>query len=1075
MKSNKVLLGLFVGVLALIGGSVTAQSTFREIGPANVAGHVSSLVVDQRDTNHTTVFAGAISGGLFMRSDNEALLTQLYTNANLDEALAENHNIWHRVPCNDVLPITSMVQGPDNTIYIGTGDNTYQIGSAFGRMSVLGKGIFRYKPAAGTFTVVPNTVPTEVGDRFAAVKHVECIQRDGKLYFYAVTGTGIYRWVISNESDWSNAPTTVFTGEVGDFLMVKARRVAYFSVGSQLYKIGDVTAATLSAPVNISSSNSAFAAPNTGLKLATAPTDPSYLYAMVINENGIMEALYLTTNEQQWVTLTTPTVTPLTTGAGNTCGTMVVDPGNPNRIYIGGTTIWAGEGYVTGSYYQWTKSSYYETELNYGDYMATVFTSPMFVHSGIHQIVPAWQDGHMVYYIATDGGVFSTESFNYYENINVGLNSLQLNGIAVSPDGTVTGGAVSNAVVMIDGRMQHDMVATSPVWYDTEGDGFNHDANVIFSDNGGKVAASMFQQVKPIRRRLIMVSNDEGNYGRAYTDYLDYYNTQTWTQGEEFITRSNYEGGSNILGDVYLWETTNNTVFKDSLHYNIDTLAYVLRKNNETQVYDTVWFSIAGITNGAVFVRDASGRIIDTNDVGTGHGASFRILPGDKMMITSRANSDYPFEHTFTKAQNAGDKLIVKNPIQARALIVSRNINSTSMGTIVTWTVQLSLRATDFTKVWNNAIATSSTGDQGALCLWYPIYKCFMNNDKEKDLRPRALAMSADGTKVFVAIQNIATKESMILRIKGFENVNYYLRNDSPANINSDHVRLRGELSGPSGNTDSKLSYDTVKFNGSPWIPRAISSILTDTNGSGAERLIVTFEDYNSSVKNLAIVENCKTNNWTMTEQNVTGHANVPAYCAMVEKTTGDIYVGTADGVFFRHGSTWAPYADLQGVPVTSMFQQQANLPMRHALSHNGINPVKYAFAKTKWPNAMYFGTYGRGIFLDMQYVTDTTNEVVEENDYLGIPTVQTTMGSVMVYPNPVCGEAHLAITSDIAANGTVRIYDLNGRCVAVRQLGTVAEGESTYTISTEGLTKGMYLVNVIIGGYTSATKMMVR
>ena len=84
-------------------------------------------------------------------------------------------------------------------------------------------------------------------------------------------------------------------------------------------------------------------------------------------------------------------------------------------------------------------------------------------------------------------------------------------------------------------------------------------------------------------------------------------------------------------------------------------------------------------------------------------------------------------------------------------------------------------------------------------------------------------------------------------------------------------------------------------------------------------------------------------------------------------------------------------------------------------------------------------------------------------------------MGSVSVYPNPVCGEAHLAVVSDIAANGTVRIYDLNGRCVVERQLGRVAEGENTYSISTEGLTKGMYLVNVIIGGYTSATKMMVR
>ena len=41
--------------------------------------------------------------------------------------------------------------------------------------------------------------------------------------------------------------------------------------------------------------------------------------------------------------------------------------------------------------------------------------------------------------------------------------------------------------------------------------------------------------------------------------------------------------------------------------------------------------------------------------------------------------------------------------------------------------------------------------------------------------------------------------------------------------------------------------------------------------------------------------------------------------------------------------------------------------------------------------------------------------------------------------------------------------------------LGYVAEGEHCYTLDCSGMNKGMYLVNLIIGGYTSAVKMVVR
>ena len=1107
MKINRVLIGLFAGVFALTGGALSAQ-TFHEIGPANIGGHVSSIIVDNSDTNQTTVYAGAIAGGLFVKSEDSVVLEQLYLNsgrsAEMAQTLAKNKNIWHEVPYfnnnrQEYLPITSMTQGADNTIYIGTGDNTYQVGSAWGRMSMLGKGIFRYKASDGSFTMIPNTNPgLNTSHNFAAVKHLECMNYGGKFYLFAVTGTGLYRWEIANEGEWATKnPTLLYNGPIDDFLLVTGRRMAYFTVGYQLYKIGDATAANPSC-TEISASNSAFNTPNKGIKIAASMNeahDTCYLYAMVIDSNGRMENIYVTNNEQTWVTLATATVTPLVKDAGFTSGTITVDPTNPKHIFIAGSTIWSGTGYIEGSYYQWTKSSYSENELNGGDYMSMVYYNAMFVHSGIHQIVPAYQmiDGNRVqaYYIATDGGVFYTSGstysspFSYYENINMGMNNVQINHLAVSPDGTVTSGAVSNAVLLMEGRAAHDSINVQPTWYDETADrnlNLNHEANIIFSGTGGHVAASMFQQVKPTSRRLILVSNEEGNYGRAYADYFDYTNTQTWTAGPEFITNKIYYGGNTaygntVMGNINLWETYNNTIYKDTLVCKLDTLGYILRKNS-SNIYDTVWIGLDSMTTGGVYVRHgnaAAGTHDSIRPVGNGYRGSFQILPGDKAMFTSRAHSDYPFEYTFTKSQLAKEPVYAVNPIQARALIIARDSTDPRR-----WKVYLTLRATDFTKVWDPGMDYSPTNPNPSLIMiWYPLYESISGTDPASaNYRPRDVAMSTDGTKVFIAVQNIETKESMILRFRGFENVNYSVR-DNAGRIDkmNDYTRLRQQLTGPyvdGTNSASMLSIDTLRVNNYKWIPRTVSSLRIDTN-DGPERLIVTFEDYNSSFSNLGIINNCKTDAWSMTEVNHQ-YKHYPAYCSMVDRKNKDVYIGTSEGVFYGKNGNMAPYEDLQGIAVTSMQQQQAQMPIRRTLGHNGINPINYLFAKTKWTNAMYFGTYGRGIFMDMKNVTDTVNEIVDSAD-LSIPTVRSSyeMSNVSIYPNPVSREANIALTTGVAGKATLRIYDLNGRCVVDRYLGTVEEGEQVFMVNTDGMSKGMYLVNVIIGGHTASAKMMVR
>ena len=102
MKSRKVLLGLIAGFCVCFAGAATAQNAnyqsnkLVEIGPDNIGGRVTSLVVDRNDTS-MMFYAGAASGGLYSVNRN-----------------SENE-VWNYIPCyldgkEFTLPISSMLK-----------------------------------------------------------------------------------------------------------------------------------------------------------------------------------------------------------------------------------------------------------------------------------------------------------------------------------------------------------------------------------------------------------------------------------------------------------------------------------------------------------------------------------------------------------------------------------------------------------------------------------------------------------------------------------------------------------------------------------------------------------------------------------------------------------------------------------------------------------------------------------------------------------------------------------------------------------------------------------------------------
>ncbi len=1018
MKSRKVLLGLLVGITVCFAGAATAQKAnylsdkLVEIGPDNIGGRVTSILVDGRVEGtiaDSRLYAGAASGGLYTRTDSQ-------------------DDLWEYIPCyvdgkELTLPISKMVKLNDSIFVIATGESYYTKGNKMYKMAAMGRGIFLFNKNTREFTQIRSTNPgTNLEHNFASVNDMAFMVSQGTTYFFVATPKGLFRWNVSQLSDFNNTPVTVFEGDVSEVVVSNQSNRAFFANGGNLYKISDVVNA--SDPVDISGNCNAFGSNAAGLLLAIAPSDESYMYVLAYDKNGIMTGVYQSKNTNNWILLSSSTVTPFSSVAtAKTCGSLTVSPNDPQKIIIGGANIWVGKGYVEDAPFQWTVSSSNEKQLNGGNYMAQVYSDMSFVHSGIHQIVPQtfWMEEEQYmyesYHIATDGGVFSTTAdFGSFMNISNGMNSVQINGVAVLPDGSLISGANSNGCPFIEARMEHHNAVNDSSWYDPNSSLANHRANILWHDNGGTVAASRFTQYAPLSRRTLFVSAANASIGRAYADYADFTNTQTWTSDVDLMT--DLISGGPAIGQIYLWETDHNTVTNDSVSFVIDTLSYVLRNGNKVYI----------------------------------DSAKFQIKSGDTMIVLDKGHADFPFKHVFDHNFVVKNEINQKVPAPYLSRMVAVTIENDKPDNS---NVSYCWMPTDFRKVFDE---TSETR------FWSHIYG--INGVSYPHDHVRYSVLSQNGDCAFVVVENDETGVSFIARVHGLNGVDY------SQSVHSIWNDLHYSVKSRKTTTDTlKVSADNVWFN------RRISSIAVDPR-EGKDAIIVTFDGFDSlQAPNVVYINNATASNYTISDISVAN--NVPAYSALVEQTSGNVFVGTEDGVFKANSASnasWSEYGAFKGVPVTSMCQSLSNYGITRYTGHDGVTEVNYVFPRTKWSNAIYFGTYGRGIFMDSTYVTDHTNEIVDSTEYLDIPTVASVgSNSVRFYPNPAVDQATMELSVVKAGNAVVKIYDLTGKVVYSENLGRMAEGVYTRTIDCQRLQHGMYLVNVLVGNQKATSKLIVR
>lgn len=1019
MKRKKVLLGLILAASVGSFGFCNAQSNANyqnsrliEMGPDNIGGRARTLVAIA-ENNNAVLYTGGVAGGLYKKATGNWEYIPYYENS--EEV---------------TLPITDMVQTPDNKIFIATGEGYYKHGVTNFAMAPKGRGLFLFNPAGNTFVRMAATNP-ETNSAFTYINRVAYSQKNDSIYLYVATTEGLYRWKLSRnltDAELASAPTRVHTGAVQDVEMISQLNIAFFTAGNNIYKVGNVTGGY--AETLLADAAATFGDTASRIELAGNYSNGKlFLYAMsAAKSTGLLTGVYLTHDQQAWTKLTTATITPFTTATtGWTSNTLTIDPYNHSRIFIGGATLWVGQGFVENSNYFWNKVTYSESELNGGNYMGTVYSNSSFVHSGINAIVPFITDSanyKVTYYMATDGGIYVTANdFTTFRAINKGFNVTQFNNIAVTPDGSVIGGAYNNSIPFVESRMDHDGGAYDSAWYDNARTRMNHIANILWTGNGSDVAASMFQQVSPQKRRGIFMASNGGRFGRGYADYADFTNTQTWTINSYFV--SDKMGSGPALPKMLLWETTHNTNWDDSTSFTIDTLGVIYRNGTAMQL-----------------------------------SGDFQIQAGDMMMVPSLEHFSYPIEYTFPTSFVVKNNMkhTIANPIANRMFVTGNDVGGRAH-------VMMTCTPTDYRKVYDTAYSAASRMN------WVVVYRA------NPGFKINNIAISNDADALFINVEDTVHGTNSI----------YRLRNLSGSTVNNfDNMNTELYFETDIAMNHRITPFDTI-FDGSKFqFTRPITSMNTDKR-DGKDVLIVTFGGESTTETNLAVIVNATADNYNFYERTANSTADNfsikdPVYSALVEYTTGKVFIGTEKGVYTTPSSTlytgkatWTGYGAFKGVPVKSICQQTANLQSKFYLTHTGINVDSNLFAKTKYPYALYFGTYGRGIFMDTSYVTDHVNEIVDPVYWTGITNVTVGANCVRVYPNPASDKATLDITVTNDTKAVVNIYDIAGRLVYTKNLGNVAAGTYAHTIDCSGFHKGMYLVNVVTGNQAAASKLIVR
>lgn len=403
---------------------------WKAMGPDNAGGRTTSVIYDNQNPN--AVYIGSMGGGVFW---------------------TWNHGIsWHQVGEN--LMVSSMAQAENGTIYVGTGDcgvayDHNGLANINYENSFIGTGLYKINPADRTMTLVEGTAPADNTDPTSEWAYINDVAVDGNNVIVATSDglrylqDGSWKYAKSNGQDLIGNAVKV---EVGSNHTVVATIEGKLYIGT----VDNMACKSATGNSNIDGENGIDSIATAGLlEIAIAPSDPQVIYVAAIsnsgNTSGNHTSIYLSENGGETWNIILPAVTEaqghqVFSGRGLYNHGLVVDPQNPERLYVLGYNLWLLER---------------PTSQANGYYMALQLSSAGSLHTGINAMVFSPRNPNEGY-IGTDGGIFKAQKIDntYLSFANCNRGYITTRCLAVAPSGKntrVVGGILDHGPVLIEG------------------------------------------------------------------------------------------------------------------------------------------------------------------------------------------------------------------------------------------------------------------------------------------------------------------------------------------------------------------------------------------------------------------------------------------------------------------------------------------------------------------------------------------------------------------------------------------------------------------------------------------------
>lgn len=1003
--------------------SAALNLQWENMGPSNIGGRTRGFIIDRN--NPSTMFAGAVSGGLFKSTDGGIS--------------------W--APVNDRednLAVVSLAQAPDGTIYYGTGEGLYYANSGTKGQGIIGGGMFKSTDGE-TFSLISSTTPQTNGDWNSIGKIV--IDPNNSNLLYAATTRALK--VSQDGGDTWTEPDGL--GSVTDLTMDSAG-VVWFRKGSQIRK-SDGGPTQFVEVSKIGAGANELPRPTGRARIAVAPSDNNTVYVIACDGNGDFDAAYQTKDGgANWTVIGERNMylNPHSGGSsaqGDYDNAVSVDPSNPNRILVGGVTFW-----------EWSSDNGW---LLAASTAGANLGFQYYVHADMHHVVWHPKNRNIVFAL-NDGGVFkSNNNGETWKAVSNGYTSAQFYNIGVGLNGEMLGGTQDNGTIYVNPANQYSTLGVR-----TGGISFK---GAVMDGDGGYAAISHLNPDMAFKEMQYGILGRTLDGGSSFESFYDFKRMDSANAAGNL--QANPPFGA-FVTPFLLWEKLHDPTSSDSLTFSADSLTENFGFGGGDSVFEGTFVapSFSKTTINGDVINTVAELLYEQFSMKAGNSNVVTIDAGNSQFVDTdgnlSTNSNYRFyydsangnlptldyEVIFKTGVNSGsviakvpiayqpgDKVILKSRTNEIDIIyeLANGANSITNPQV---RVQDDVQSAFFIGLTQRSLQGSSRNTGGGIWMtrkaltnqtgtpeWWHIGR--LNGNTEQ---PSCMAVSGDGDVLFVG-----TSDGRLYR---FSNISM-ARDSASADIDDwdkpDSTRL----------STSVIEKTLVRSFGTN---RVITSIAT--HPFDKDKLVVTLGNYGNSDYVYFSANATATMPTLLQKDGGSALPDFPVYASTFnfnDPNGTEVLLGTEYGVYTTEDITAASVDWIQennGLANVPVFDLDQQLTIRYDLK-----PL------TDHEGAIYAGTHGRGIF------RTTSASVI---DYIGIKepkvedeVIQTKV--LNVYPNPATSVINVELSLEGRTDVTINIRSITGQQVKSVKYAKLAKEVETLEIPVNNLAKGTYIITM--------------